>query len=158
MPQKVEPKVQEKKDSLSAQKSYISSLKTFVIYLIIALLASLFMEKRLVRATDSMLTRFWPATGIGTTVLLLTPSVILTLVLTIIGIPLSVLVLAAYIFAIFVSRIFTAIALGKKITDKYWKDKKDSLRRLAYFNRLYALGLGRILQSPPTCYCKEVGS
>lgn len=60
----------------------------------------------------------WPILGWGLIILIITPILFLILMTTIIGMPLSFMVLAIYLTVLYLSNIIVAIAVGKLITDK----------------------------------------
>lgn len=61
----------------------------------------------------------------GIVYLIVTPIVSLLLVFTIIGAPLALIISAFYLIALYVSKVFVGIFLGKEILTYFRKDKKD---------------------------------
>lgn len=64
--------------------------------------------------------------GWGFVILLAVPVAALLLVFTIIGIPVSILGVLVLLAALWLGRIFAALAIGKKIAQNYWKKYQDS--------------------------------
>jgi hypothetical protein len=74
-----------------------------------------------------MLARPGHAFGWGILYLILAPIIAIATALTIIGIPVAIIMVLLFITVIFFSRIFAALAVGRKITQMYWKSKQESL-------------------------------
>lgn len=98
-----------------------------VFYLLIALLFVYFFKDSTRRVADLMLARPGRVLGAGLLILILAPIAAIIFFITIIGIPFGLATIALYIAAIFFSRIFAAIAVGRAFTKRYYKGKQDSL-------------------------------
>jgi len=84
-------------------------------------------RKQIIELTDKMLSKVGAAIGWGLMVMFLTPIICLLLLFTIIGIPLSLMLLAIWLIAIFISKILIGILVGRSVMEKIYKKKKDSL-------------------------------
>ncbi len=98
-----------------------------VLNLVVALLLVFFFKKFIVKSTDAITAKTGRAFGWGLLLLVAGPLLIISLFLTLIGIPLALIVLILYIIALFVSRILAAIAAGRIISAKIWKNQNQSL-------------------------------
>jgi hypothetical protein len=107
----------------------VSLIKSVLINLIIGLILAFFFKDRLTKTSDYIMAtgNRVRSMGVGLLLLFLTPALIVILAITIIGIPLAVLLVIAYGSAIAVSRIVTAMAIGRRLTAQYWIAQKDSL-------------------------------
>lgn len=65
--------------------------------------------------------------GWGLVALIVTPVLGLLLLITLIGIPLALLLMMAWIAALILSKIFVGILVGQKLLERFWQAKKDSL-------------------------------
>ena len=74
-----------------------------------------------------MLAKIGPSFGWGIIALLLTPIIVVILLITIIGIPLSLILLALWLVALCLSKILAGILVGRSLLNNYWPKKKDSL-------------------------------
>ena len=79
------------------------------------------------KLTRKMLEKIGPAFGWGTIILIMTPIAAIILMLTLIGFPLAILLLITWVIAIWLSKIFVAILIGRSFLEKFWKDKKENL-------------------------------
>ncbi len=101
--------------------------RSVVINLIVGLVLVLLFKERLIKVGDIAKGRDAKYFGVGLLILFLTPAMILTFLITIIGIPVALLILFTYILALGLSRVLTAIAIGRRVTAVYWKSLKHSL-------------------------------
>ncbi|MCX6792430.1 MAG: polymer-forming cytoskeletal protein [Candidatus Falkowbacteria bacterium] len=76
------------------------------------------MPKTIEGLSDLMLAKPWPAIGWGFAVLFLTPFAVIILMITMIGLPIGLTLLALWILLMYPAKILVAIMLGRKITDK----------------------------------------
>lgn len=116
--------------AITHNESWLVSLfKSILVNLIMGLILAFFFKDRLTKTVDYIITTGNRARsmGVGMLLLFLTPAVIVVFVITLIGIPVAVLLAIAYGLAIGVSRIVTAMAIGRRLTAEYWKMQKDSL-------------------------------
>lgn len=89
----------------------MSLLSTFIIGTILSLLAPLFMKK----TTETIERKPWVSLGIGALIMILTPLLVLALLVSLVGIPLSFITLALYFIYIYISKIPVALFLGQKV-------------------------------------------
>lgn len=98
----------------------------FLINLAVALMLVFLFKGFTFKAVDAILAKPGRTFGWGLLILIAVPIAAIVLAITIIGIPVALLAVALYVAAIFLSRIISAIAVGKKITQTYWKSKQNS--------------------------------
>lgn len=104
---------------LGYSKTIFSFLSGLVVLLI---LVKLFGQKiRQIDTTNSI----WPSIGLGLIVLITTPFVFLILMITVIGIPLSLITLAGYLVSLYLSRSVASLLIGSFISKK-WHFKTDN--------------------------------
>lgn len=70
----------------------------------------------------SIKTKPWMSILLGFVLLLVIPAAIIFLIITIIGIPLAFITLSLYILAIYFSKIFVGLAIGKIISSEKWSN------------------------------------
>lgn len=123
------PKVRTQITMTKKESWLLGLLKSVLVNLGIGLILVFFFKDRLTKTVDYIITSGNRARsmGVGLLVLLLTPAVIIVFVITLIGIPVAILLAVAYGLTICVSRIVTAMAVGRRLTGEYWKSQKDSL-------------------------------
>jgi len=95
--------------------------------LVVGLVLISLWRKPIVTLTDNMLSKPSSAIGWGVVVMLLTPIICILLMITLIGIPLSLIVIAVWIIALYVSKLLVGILIGRSIMEKLWKKEKESL-------------------------------
>lgn len=107
----------------------VSLIKSILISLVIGVILAFLFKDRLTKTVDLIAAsgKRVGSMGKGFLLLFLTPAVILVFLVTIIGIPVAILLGVAYGLAIAVSRIVTAMAVGRLLTTEYWKEQKSSL-------------------------------
>jgi hypothetical protein len=79
------------------------------------------------KMTEVMKTKISLSIGIGVIIMFITPLIILFLLITIIGAPLSLMLLALFMIALYISKIFTAIIIGDYLFQKTMKKKQTLL-------------------------------
>lgn len=95
--------------------------------LVIGLVLISFWREQILKITDLMLAKTAPAMGWGTLILLLTLPAAFILLITIIGAPLSLILIALWLIAIYLSKVLVGILVGRKLLISLWHKKKDSL-------------------------------
>jgi cytoskeletal protein CcmA (bactofilin family) len=95
--------------------------------LVIGLVLINFWREQIIKITDLMLARVNSAFGWGILVLLLTPIIALILLATIIGIPLSLILMALWLIALYLSKIFVGILVGRSLLSNFFSQHKESL-------------------------------
>jgi len=101
-------------------RKIIGLLALLVVGLIIILLA----RKKSKEIGERMLDKPWASLGWGLIYLIITPIVLILVAITVIGIPLALIVLASYLIALYVTKVFIGIALGQKLL-KWWSKKQE---------------------------------
>ena len=74
-----------------------------------------------------MANRVGASLGRGILVLVLTLPLTFVLLVTIIGIPLSLILMALWLVSLYVSKVIIGIMVGRKLANKFFPLKKDSL-------------------------------
>jgi hypothetical protein len=91
----------------------VLALIKYAAALLVAIVIILIARKQVERIIEALRTRPWPCLGWGALIAVLVPIGVVILCITIVGIPLAAAALAAYIIALFLGHIITAIFLGK---------------------------------------------
>ena len=92
-----------------------SSIISFLSILLIGLLMVRFTGNTTIRVSDTIAAHFLKSLGSGVLLLIVIPLIALILMLTVIGIPLGLIVLFAYIVILYISKIFVGLAIGRRI-------------------------------------------
>ncbi|MBI4779103.1 hypothetical protein HY797_01460, partial [Candidatus Falkowbacteria bacterium] len=121
------PIVPTKKSNLSNLGWWWVKLISIFSALIIGLVLISFWRAQLIKITDLMLAKIGPSFGWGILALLLTPLIIIILLITIIGIPLSLILLALWLVVMYTSKVLTGILVGRSLVNNYWPKQKNSL-------------------------------
>jgi hypothetical protein len=87
-----------------------------------------FKRNTTIKVSDTITTQILKSLGSGVLLLIIIPLVALVLMVTVIGIPLGLIVLFAYIVILYISEIFVGLAIGrrivtyakKEISSPYW--------------------------------------
>jgi hypothetical protein len=89
-------------------------------------LISLFKEQT--RAiTDKMIGEINRSIFTGFAIMFLTPIICMLLLFTIIGLPLSIIILSLWLIALYFGKILAGIMIGRSIIEKFWATNKDSI-------------------------------
>jgi hypothetical protein len=104
--------------------------------LLIGILAIIFMPNQVKLINDSMTSQFWKSLGWGVLSILVIPLLITLLIITLIGAPLGMLLLAYYVFGIYIAAIFTSMVIGQWILSKINK---------AHLSLIWALAIGFVI-------------
>jgi cytoskeletal protein CcmA (bactofilin family) len=105
-----------------------ASIISFLSILLIGLLMVRFKRNTTIKVSDTITTQILKSLGSGVLLLIIIPLVALVLMVTVIGIPLGLIVLFAYIVILYISEIFVGLAIGrrivtyakKEISSPYW--------------------------------------
>ena len=89
--------------------------------LLLAILTIIFFPKQVKLVSSKMKAECWKSFGWGILALIATPFLIVLLCVTLIGIPLGLLLLVAYIFGIYITIIFVSVVIGQWILEKIKK-------------------------------------
>ena len=95
--------------------------------LVIGLVLISFWREQIIKITDLIKVKINVSLGWGILALLLTPIIAIILLITIIGIPLALILMALWLIAMYVSKILVGILIGRTLLLKYWPKQKDSL-------------------------------
>ncbi len=112
--------------ALAAIYGWIKLVSLFACLVVGMVIVSVWREETK-KIIDQMFDKVGPSLGWGVAVLFLTPILVIVLMITMIGIPLGLILGALWMIAIYVSKIFAAILLGRELVKKFWDKKKDSL-------------------------------
>ncbi len=104
----------------------IGRIISLIVQLILATLIVAFFAKPMNSASAVMYKKILPTLGIGLLILIFTPVIMVIIALTLIGIPLSILLLFVYIFSFFIGRVLAAGVVGRLLLEKFWVDKKEN--------------------------------
>lgn len=102
--------------------------------LIVGLVLISLWREEILKIMDKMLKNTGPAIGWGAVLMFLTPIVALLLFITLIGIPLSIIILALWFIALYLSKIIVGILVGRGILEKLLPKKKQ-ISYLGYDHR-----------------------
>ena len=95
--------------------------------LVVGLVLISFWREAIIKTTDLMANRVGASLGRGILVLVLTLPLTFVLLVTIIGIPLSLILMALWLVSLYVSKVIIGIMVGRKLANKFFPLKKDSL-------------------------------
>lgn len=109
----------------------VFNLFSFLAALIVGLFITKLMPNFTQKTIGTIVDRPFLSVGIGFLSVVLSPFIFLLLLITVIGIPLDLILLAAFVIFIYISKIFIGIVLGQKI--------------LTFFNKKSAFGWALIL-------------
>lgn len=116
MPVKIETdrdweKTREEFGKMSLGARILGTLSLLVIGMLIIKMSKKFMDG----SSEAISKHFWKSMGIGFATVFLTPFAFIILLATVIGIPLAFIILPVYLIMLYLAKIFTIYALGKKI-------------------------------------------
>ncbi len=105
-----------------------SSIMSFLSILLTGLSLVRFTRNTTIRVSDTIATQILKSLGLGIIALIAIPLIALILMITVIGVPLGLIVLFAYIVMLYISKIFVGLAIGrpivtyakKEISSPYW--------------------------------------
>lgn len=95
--------------------------------LVIGLVLISFWRGKMIIITDLMRARPGASLGWGLLALILTPIIAIALLITLIGIPLSLILIALWLIALYVSKVFTAILAGRYLISSFLSARGTSL-------------------------------
>lgn len=93
----------------------------FLTILLLGILVIVFLPNQVRLVTSEMTTKFWKSLGWGILSLIVVPFIILLFFISVIGIPLGILLLIAYIFGMYITGIFISVVIGSWIFAKLGK-------------------------------------
>lgn len=121
------PTMAAKKSGLANLAWWWGRLISLFSALVIGLVLISFWREPVIKITDLMLNKVSPSLGWGILALLLTPIIAIILLITIIGIPLSLILMALWLIALYLSKILVGILVGRSLLNNLWPKQKDSL-------------------------------
>ncbi|MBU1027144.1 MAG: hypothetical protein KKA31_05375, partial [Candidatus Margulisbacteria bacterium] len=89
--------------------------------LLLAILTIIFFPNQVKLVSSKMTAECWKSFGWGILALIATPFLVILLCVTLIGIPLGLLLLVAYIFGVYITIIFVSVVIGQWILEKFKK-------------------------------------
>lgn len=95
--------------------------------LVIGLVLISFWREQIIKVTDLMLKKIGASLGWGVLVLLLVPPLAIILLVTIIGTPLSLILMALWLIALYLSKILVGILVGHSLLKSLLPKQKNSL-------------------------------
>lgn len=95
--------------------------------LVIGLVLISFWRGEIIKITDAMRAKAGTSLGWGLLALILTPLIAIVLIVTLIGIPLSLILFALWLIALYVSKVFTAILVGRYLISNFLSARGTSL-------------------------------
>jgi cytoskeletal protein CcmA (bactofilin family) len=135
LPKETDPKnfkkIETKKNEFGNKTWFAKELASLFFHLIIALIILAIWKKPIFKMADNMLNNFGKSLLFGFLILIATPLVIVTLLITIIGIPISIMLGMIFAISLFLSRIFVALVVGRYLVNSYLATYKDSILPIA---------------------------
>ncbi len=104
-----------KEENTNSTPWFLARLLSLFSALVIGLVLVSLWRERMIRLSEIMLDKYGRAIGFGALVLFITPLVIFVLLMSMIGIPLALILLAFWLIAVWVSKILVGITLGNRI-------------------------------------------
>jgi len=114
------------KPQKTIQQKMGDKMVSLVFNLALALVLVFFFKNFIQKFSGLMLEKPGRSLGWGFVILVMVPVASILLALTIVGIPVAIAVILVYLAAMYLVRVVAAIAVGRKITQSYWKSKQDS--------------------------------
>jgi hypothetical protein len=108
----------------------------FSLYVVGLVIVSLW-RKQIAGINEKMINKTAASIGIGALIVVLTPLTVLLLMFTIIGIPLSLILIVVWLIAMYSSKIVAGILVGKNLLTRFSEKKKDSM--------IYAMIIGVLI-------------
>lgn len=120
-------KINNKKTQFGSMAWFAKELLSVFVHLIVAFILLAIWKKYIFKMNENMLNNFGKSLLAGFLVLIITPLITITLLITIIGIPISLLLVIIFALFLFLSRIFVAMTLGRYLVNNYLSNYKDSI-------------------------------
>jgi hypothetical protein len=73
---------------------------------------------------ETLVSSPWKSLGLGFAFLILVPSVVIILAITLIGIPISIFCLFIYVLAIYLSKVFVGLAIGERLMGLFRRERE----------------------------------
>lgn len=106
---------------------WLTKLVSLFSALVIGLVLISLSREPVIKTTDLMLNKASLTLGWGVLGLLLPPLIAIILLITIIGLPLSLILLALWLIALYISKVLVGILVGRGLLNNFWPKQKDSL-------------------------------
>jgi len=105
----------------------IATIGKIVFFLskLITLLVLVAIAGKLMTPASLLFSKFWTTLGWGMVVAVVTPFIMMILMMSVVGIPLSVITLGTYVLAMYLSSLVVAMAAGNMIGTKGWLPLKN---------------------------------
>jgi cytoskeletal protein CcmA (bactofilin family) len=115
------------KQDVFAQKSIGYAIISGLAYILLALIILFLLPLRVIGIADTLRNNFWASVLAGVIALIVIPVCVLLLLITVIGAPTAVVLLALYFLAIYLAKIFIAALVGKFILSLVEKKKAPNI-------------------------------
>ena len=109
------PEVIEKIEAAEAGANIPLKILGFLMMLLVGIVLALVAPKRMTALTEAIRSRPWHCLGWGALFLCATPVAILIALITVVGIPISLIALVIYLIAIYLTQLFIGLLLGRLI-------------------------------------------
>jgi len=126
---KILPKETPKKEQKSEEKNQKWPLKavgTIFGYLIVGFISVLLFRGGVIRITEGMKRHAGGVFGWGVVWFTMFPAALLFLICTVVGIPVAVLYVFVFVALLVLSKLFTALFIGREILTAMWRRQKDN--------------------------------
>ncbi|OGF23724.1 hypothetical protein A3H09_02970 [Candidatus Falkowbacteria bacterium RIFCSPLOWO2_12_FULL_45_13] len=121
------PKAVNKKPDFVSLSWWWGNLIAVFSALVLGLVLISFWREQIIKITDLMLNKVSASLGWGILTLLLAPPMAIILLITIIGIPLSLILMALWLIALYLSKILVGVLVGRSLLNSLLPKQKDSL-------------------------------
>jgi hypothetical protein len=134
-----QPKIKTDKKDLTVFWAW-SKLYSIFSALVIGLVLISLWKDEIKKMTDKMLDKVSTSIGWGIVIMFLTPIIAILLVITLIGIPLAILLMLVWLIAIWLSKIFVGILVGRSILERIWNKQNPE-----YSGLIWAMIIGIVI-------------
>lgn len=125
-----------------------SAVLRLLFALITGVVIVLLLPRAAIAIADGVRRRPLPSFVLGLILLILVPIVVVLLMITVVGIPVALLGLAAYLAALYLSQVFVGLAIGRLILPNAWGDDGRGYNLLAMVIGVIILALLRLIPVP----------
>lgn len=120
------PKLKPKKDN-DAKTWIWNTIFSILSALLIGIIIINLWKRSIINLSDRMMDNVGASIGWGLLVLLLAPVVAIILLFTIIGIPLSLILIVLWLVSVYISKVIAGIVIGRALAERFMPEKKISL-------------------------------
>jgi cytoskeletal protein CcmA (bactofilin family) len=124
---RLEPKVRQTGNRDGGGIRFLGTLYSIIATLIIGLVLVKLWAEEIKKIITFFTIKGGSTFGWGLIILIITPIIGLLLLITIIGAPLTILLMMVWAIALTLSKIFVGIFVGQKLLERFWQAKKESL-------------------------------